>query len=499
MANQSPPWGDVDRSDALARVEDASQGAPTADFSMTLRLSIHNRPGMLGRIASAIGELEGDIRGVDLVEVTGDHLIRDLTINARDARHAGAIVARARQIEGIEVLSVSDRTFLMHLGGKIEIRSKIPIKNREDLAMAYTPGVARVCLAIHDDPSKAYQLTLKRNSVAVISDGSAVLGLGDIGPVAAMPVLEGKALLFKEFAGVDAFPICLATHDVDEIVRVVTAIAPGFGGINMEDIAAPRCFEIAERLRQALDIPVYDDDQDSTAIVVLAALLNALKIVRKSLEEARIVVAGAGAAGAATARLLLLEGARRIVVCDRAGTLYRGREERMNPMKRWLAGQTNSEGLRGGLREALAGADVFIGLAGPDLLTAEELRRMAPDAIFFAMANPRPEIAPEAAAPHVRVMATGRSDQPNQINSVLAFPGVFRGAFNCRARELNDAMRRAAAHAIAGVVSPAELQEDYIIPSVFDRHVVEVVAQDVARAAYRTGVARRVRRPTGSG
>jgi malate dehydrogenase (oxaloacetate-decarboxylating) len=449
---------------------------------------------MLGKVTTAIGEADGDIGQIGIVEVNHDRTVRDITINARDERHSEAILERARRLEEVEIVGIWDHTFMRHLGGKIEVRGKAPLQTRDDLAMAHTPGVARVCMAIRDDPDKAYQLTIKRNAVAVLSDGSAVLGMGDVGPAAAMPLLEGKALLFKEFAGVDAFPIALATQDVEEIVRLVKAISPGFGGVVLEEIAAPRCFEIFTQLRHSLPIPIFHDDQHGTAIVVLAALLNALKLVRKSLADARIVVAGAGAAGAATVRILVKEGARNILACDRAGILYRGRGDRMNAMKAWLAEHTNPEGLRGTLREALVGADAFIGLAGPDLVTPEDVRSMTRDGIVFALANPRPEIAPEAAAMHARVVATSRSDYPNQVSNILASPGVFRGVFDCSARQINNAMIRAAARAIAGVVTDAELQPDYIIPSVFDRKVVDAVAREVTRAAYRTGVARRVRR-----
>jgi malate dehydrogenase (oxaloacetate-decarboxylating) len=381
----------------------------------------------------------------------------------------------------------------MHLGGKIEVKSKIPVKTRDDLSMAYTPGVARVCMAIHDDPQKAYALTIKANAVAVVTDGTAVLGLGDIGPKAAIPVMEGKALLFKEFAGVDAFPLCLATKDVGEIVGFVRAVSPIFGGINLEDISAPRCFEIEDRLRKELDIPVFHDDQHGTAVVVLAALLNALKVVKKKMSEVRVVFSGAGASGIATAKLLMAVGCRHIVGCDRSGTLYRGRRDNMNPVKEWFAAHTNERGLKGGLADALRGADVFIGLSGPGVVTAGDIRRMAKPSIVFAMANPTPEIMPEEVQGMVRVMATGRSDYPNQINNVLCFPGFFRGLLDVRARTVNDEMKIAAARGIASIVTAGELSEDYVIPSVFDKRVVEAVAGGVARAASQTGVARRKR------
>ncbi|HVQ77568.1 MAG TPA: malic enzyme-like NAD(P)-binding protein [Candidatus Binatia bacterium] len=464
--------------------------APTAGYSLTVRLRLDNKPGMLGRVTSAIGEMGGDIGAVDLVEA-GRVITRDISFKASDEAHGERITARLQTLEGVSVVNVSDRTFLMHLGGKIEVKGRVAVKTRDDLSMAYTPGVARVCMAIHADPEKAYALTIKQNTVAVVTDGSAVLGLGDIGPAGAQPVMEGKALIFQEFAGVNAFPICLDTKDVDEIVMIVKALAPVFGGINLEDISAPRCFEIEERLQRDLDIPVFHDDQHGTAVVVLAALLNALKIVDKKMSDLKIVFTGAGASGIATAKLLMLAGARHIVAADRAGTLYKGRTENMNSMKKWFAENTNPEGLRGPVSEALAGADVFIGLSGPGVVTVNDIKSMARDPIVFAMANPTPEIMPEEAGPYVRVMATGRSDYPNQINTSCCVPGFFRGLFDVRARRVNDEMKLAAAHALAGIVGDAELSEEYITPSMFDARVVPAVAAAVAEAAVRTGVARR--------
>jgi malate dehydrogenase (oxaloacetate-decarboxylating) len=449
---------------------------------------------MLGRVASVIGEAGGDIGSVDLVESGRERVIRDITIKARDSHHGQEIVNRLKHVTGARVVNVSDRTFLMHLGGKIEIRNKVPIRTRDDLSMAYTPGVARVCLAIHDDRERAFALTMKQNCVAVVTDGTAVLGLGDIGPEAALPVMEGKAMLFKEFANVDAFPICLATKDVNRIVETVKVLAPGFGGINLEDIAAPRCFEVEDRLRKDLDIPVFHDDQHGTAVVVMAALLNALKLVRKDLKRLRVVVAGVGAAGTATVKILLSSGVRDVVGVDEHGTLHRGRTVGMDFMKRWVASATNPRQVKGALGSALERADVFIGLSVPGILTLKDVKRMARDPIVFAMANPVPEIQPEEAGRHVRVMATGRSDYPNQINNVLCFPGFFRGLLDSRARTVNDEMKVAAAQALSACVSRSELGAEYIIPSVFNKSVAPAVAEGVARAAWETGAARRRRR-----
>jgi malate dehydrogenase (oxaloacetate-decarboxylating) len=464
--------------------------SPSASYSQTVRVEIANKPGMLGRVTSAIGEAGGDIGAVDLVEA-GKVSIRDITFKAADDGHGQKIVDRLRAVEGVRVINVSDRTFLMHLGGKIEVKGKMAVKTRDDLSMAYTPGVARVCMAIHHDPDKAYTLTIKQNTVAVVTDGTAVLGLGDIGPNGAAPVMEGKALIFKEFAGVDAFPLCLATKDVGEIVTIVKAVAPIFGGINLEDISAPRCFEIEERLQRELDIPVFHDDQHGTAVVVLAAILNALKLTKKKLSDVRIVFVGAGASGIATAKLLMKAGAKHIIGCDRAGAIYKGRKENMNSMKEWFAEHTNPRRMRGTAGDALRGSDIFIGLSGPGVVTLSDVKAMAKDPIVFAMANPTPEIQPEEAGPYVRVMATGRSDYPNQINNSCCFPGFFRGMLDVRARSVNDQMKLAAAHALAGLVTKSELSEEYITPSMFDKRVVPAVAQAVAEAAVKTGVSRR--------
>jgi len=470
--------------------------APSASYSLTVRLEILNKPGMLGRVTSAIGKAGGDIGAIDLVVVGKTTITRDITFKARDEPHGQQVVDGIRAVQGVKVVNVSDRTFLMHLGGKIEVRGKMSVKTRDDLSMAYTPGVARVCMAIHHDPEKAYALTIKQNAVAVVTDGTAVLGLGDIGPSAAQPVMEGKALIFKEFAGVDAFPLCLATKDVDEIVAIVKAIAPVFGGINLEDISAPRCFEIEERLQRDLEIPVFHDDQHGTAVVVLAALLNALQIVKKRLADVRIVFTGAGASGIATAKLLMQAGAKHVTACDRAGTLYDGRVDNMNPIKEWFAKHTNEKKIRGSVSDALKGADIFIGLSGPGVVALKDIKAMNRDPIVFAMANPIPEIQPEEAGPYVRVMATGRSDYPNQINNSCCFPGFFRGMLDVRARRVNDEMKLGAAHALAAIVSKGELSEEYITPSMFDGRVVPAVAAAVADAALRTGVARRPRRAT---
>jgi malate dehydrogenase (oxaloacetate-decarboxylating) len=465
---------------------------PSASFSATIRVRLTDRPGAFAELAHAIGETGGSLGAIDLVRVEHGVKVRDVTVDAGSAEHLETIVAAVREVPGVEVEHVSDRTFLLHLGGKIEMTSKAPLRTRDDLSMAYTPGVARVCAAIADDPSKAWNLTIKQNTVAVVTDGTAVLGLGDIGPEAAMPVMEGKAMLFKEFGGVDAWPICLATKDVDEIVAAVTAIAPGFGGINLEDISAPRCFDVEARLRETLDIPVFHDDQHGTAIVVIAAFLNALRIVGKAVEDVRVVVTGVGAAGVATTDMLLAAGARAIVCCDREGALHRGRGN-LGPWKAALAGRTNPDGFAGSADEALAGADVFVGLSGPGAVSRDAIASMADGAVVFAMANPTPEIAPEEIEGLAAVVATGRSDYPNQINNVLAFPGVFRGALDVRATSVNEEMKLAAARAIAGVVKPDELGPEYVVPSVFNREVAPAVAAAVSAAAEATGVARRRR------
>ena len=403
---------------------------PSAQYSLTIRIEIAHRPGMLGQVASAIGKAGGIIGAVDLIEVSEDKLLRDITVDAADSEQWEAITAAIDAVEGVRVVDTTDRTFLLHIGGKIEQHNKQPLKTRDDLSMAYTPGVARVCMAIAEDRDKAFQYTIKRNTVAVVSDGTAVLGLGDIGPEAAMPVMEGKAMLFKEFAGVDAFPICLDTKDPDEIVETVLRIAPGFGGINLEDISAPRCFEIEDRLKEQLDIPVFHDDQHGTAVVVLAALLNACTLTGRELDGLRVLVTGLGAAGVAVTKILMEAGVRDIVGADSKGLVSTERPDyldgSMNAIKRWYAEATNPAALTGAPADALEGADLFIGLSGARIFPAEELRKMNNDAMVFAMANPTPEVSPEEAAPYARIVATGRSDYPNQINNVLCFPGIFR-------------------------------------------------------------------------
>jgi malate dehydrogenase (oxaloacetate-decarboxylating) len=465
---------------------------PSASFSATLRVRLEDQPGTFARLAESIGEAGGLLGAIDLVRVEPGTKIRDVTVLANDAEHMDRIAAAVHDLDGIEVVNVSDRTFLMHLGGKIEVALKVPLKTRDDLSMAYTPGVARVSSAIAADPDKVWNLTIKQNTVAVVSDGTAVLGLGDIGPEAALPVMEGKAMLFKEFGGVDAFPVCLATKDVDEIVATVKAIAPVFGGINLEDISAPRCFEIEDHLREELDIPVFHDDQHGTAIVCLAALHNAAEVVHKRLEDLRVVVTGVGAAGVAVTKMLVAAGVREVIGCDREGIVHAGRRG-LSPVKTAYAAITNPGALRGTADDALAGADVFIGLSQPGAVSVDGIRSMADGAIVFAMANPTPEVLPEEIEGLAAVIGTGRSDYPNQINNVLAFPGVFRGALDVRAAEIDDPMKLAAAEAIAAVVKPGELEPDYVIPSVFNREVAPAVAEAVAEAAETSGVARRRR------
>ena len=472
----------------------ASQQRPSASFSATLRVHLDDRPGAFAQLARAIGDAGGSLGAIDLVRVEEGKKIRDITVDAASADHIEQIVAAVHVLEGVEVEHVSDRTFLLHLGGKIEMNSKSPLKTRDDLSMAYTPGVARVCQQIAADRSKAFEYTIKRNTVAVVSDGSAVLGLGDIGPEAAMPVMEGKAMLFKEFANVDAFPICLSTHDPDQIVNTVRLMSPTLGGINLEDISAPRCFEIEERLKEELDIPVFHDDQHGTAVVVMAALFNALKIVGKSLEDLRVLVVGLGAAGVAVTKMMHASGVSQVIGCDRRGALSTEREDyaagEMSEIKRWYAESSNPDKLQGSPADVIEGCDLFIGVSGPGIIPPEALGKMSDDAIVFAMANPNPEVMPEDAQPYVRIMATGRSDYPNQINNVLCFPGIFRGALDAGAPRITEEMKLAAANGIAQVVHEEDLSENYIIPSVFDRDVAPAVAAAVVEEARREGIAR---------
>ena len=479
--------GRADEGEGLYKME----SIPSASYSLTLRVEFPHEAGALGKILTTIGDADGMVGAVDIVRMRQDRTTRDITVNARDSEHGQQVVQVVEDLPQVKVINVSDRTFLMHLGGKIEIRSKLQIRTRDDLSMVYTPGVARVCRAIASDPERAFNLTIKRNTVAVVSDGTAVLGLGDIGPRAAMPVMEGKAALFKQFANVDAFPICLDTKDTDAIVETVKNLAPAFGGINLEDISAPRCFEVEERLKKDLDIPVFHDDQHGTAVVVLAALINSLKIVGKEVEGLRIVVNGVGASGVACAKIILAAGAKNIVGCDSKGIVHEGRED-LNESKRWFAENTNPEGRTGDLFDAVTGADLFIGLSVPDVLTVEHVESMNSNPIVFAMANPDPEIRPEVAMGKARIIATGRSDYPNQINNVLCFPGIFRGALDVRAREIDEPMKLSAAEAIAGVIPEEDLSEDYIIPSVFDERVAPAVAEAVAKRAKETGTARRI-------
>jgi malate dehydrogenase (oxaloacetate-decarboxylating) len=466
---------------------------PSAQYRLTIRVKLDDSQGILGQVTSAIGDAGGMVDAVDLIEVDGGSSLRDIVVDASGREHWARILEAIGAIAGAEVIDTTDRTFLLHVGGKIEQSNKHPLKTRDDLSMVYTPGVARVCRAIADDQDKAFQYTIKRNTVAVVSDGTAVLGLGDIGPRAAMPVMEGKCCLFKEFAGVDAFPICLDTTDADEIVRTVKLMAPGLGGINLEDISAPRCFEIEEQLKQQLDIPVFHDDQHGTAVVVLAALLNAVKLTGRSLEDLNVLIIGLGAAGIAVAKILLAAGVRRIVGADSRGVVHVRREDyldgSMNEVKRWFADVSNPDCRAGTPAEVIDGTDLLIGVSGARALPADALARMNEDAMVFAMANPNPEVNPEEAAPYVRIMATGRSDYPNQINNVLCFPGIFRGALDVRAPAITEEMKMAAAYAIAAIVDESELREDYIIPSVFNRDVAPAVATAVAEQARAAGTA----------
>lgn len=462
----------------------------SASNSYTIRMNLPHVGEAFPKVLSTINALEGCVGAIDIVKTEGSQITRDITIDTQGEAHAKQIYDALAAIAGVDLGYMSDRTFMLHLGGKIEMKSKIAITHRDDLSMVYTPGVARVCRAIHEAPEKAFNLTIKKNMVAVVSDGTAVLGLGDIGPLGAMPVMEGKAMLFKKFANVDAFPICLDTKDTEEVIRTVKNIAPAFGGINLEDIASPRCFEVERRLKAELDIPVFHDDQHGTAAVLTAAFINAFKLVDKKFENLKVVVNGVGAAGIACTKMLLDLGVKNIIGCDRKGALSQARDD-LDAVKREYVEITNPQNESGSLYDVIKGADVFVGLSAPNTLRVEDLKAMNKDPVVFAMANPDPEIMPEIARPHVAIMATGRSDYPNQINNVLAFPGIFRGALDCQATDINPEMQLAAAYAIAGVVDDSVLSRDYIIPSAFNAEVAPAVAEAVMKAARETGVARK--------
>ena len=462
---------------------------PTAAYSVNLQVELLNVPNTLGRLATAIGEAGANIVSMGGFDVRGEVLTNEIVVNCRDEEHAAAVLNRVEALEGVMLRGWFDRTFDLHRGGKIEVLPLAPVTDNHDLSMAYTPGVARICMAIHADPSRAHELTIKKNTVAIVTDGTAVLGLGDIGPTAALPVMEGKALLFKEFAGVDAFPVCLDVDDPSEIVETVVRLAPAFGGINLEDIAAPAAFEVEAALQEALDIPVFHDDQHGTAVVTLAALWNSLRLTGREIGDQSVVISGVGAAGVAVGKILIGAGVGEIVGVDRTGALYKGRDN-LNSAKEWFAINTNPDRKMGSLSDVLAGADVFIGLSGPGLVDAADLRNMASEPIVFAMANPDPEIRPEEADGLAAVMATGRSDYPNQINNVLAFPGIFRGALDAGATRVTENMKLAAARAIANSVGDEDLKPDFVVPSVFDRAVPLQVAEAVAAAAVADGVCR---------
>jgi malate dehydrogenase (oxaloacetate-decarboxylating) len=450
-------------------------------YGITIRVDGPASAQPVSEITQAILAAGASITALDVVESVLDRVVIDVTCDAVDAEHAEAITAALSENKNLNVRKVSDRTFLLHLGGKIEIASKVPLKTRDDLSRAYTPGVARISQAIAKDPSDLRRLTIKRNTVAVVTDGSAVLGLGNIGPGAALPVMEGKAALFKRFADVDAWPVCLDTQDVDEIVRTVQIIAPVYGGINLEDISAPRCFEIEARLRDLLDIPVFHDDQHGTAIVVLAALTNALKLVKKDLKSTKIVLSGVGAAGTAVARLLVAKGATNIIGFDKDGLVFEDKGDE-DPMRKWFVTNCSPGSFRGNIHAAMKDADVFIGVSAPNVLTEDDIKSMAKGAIVFALANPDPEIDPALARKHAAVVATGRSDQPNQINNVLAFPGIFRGLLDAHITKITDKMLVLAAEAIASCVSDEQLNANFIVPSVFDLNVVQKVAASVKKS-----------------
>jgi len=464
---------------------------PSAQYAVTMRIECPHESGWIAKITKTIAELGSAIGAIDLVKIRNGRSIRDYTVESGSVAQAQKVVEAVRTLDGVNVHFVSDNTFLIHLGGKLEIRSKVPLKTRADLSMAYTPGVARVCRAIEHLEEASFNLTIRKNTVAIVSDGSAVLGLGNIGAAAAMPVMEGKAILFKEFGGVDAFPLCVNDHDPEHIIEFCRMVAPTFGGINLEDIKAPECFVVEERLRDLLDIPVFHDDQHGTAIVILAGLINAMALLQREPSEQKVVIAGAGAAGTACAKTLTGFGFTRIVSCDSHGAIYHGRDVGNAPSKRWLAENTNPDNESGSLKDVIAGADIFIGVSRPNVIDRNDVLKMNPDPVVFAMSNPDPEVAPETVHDIVSVMATGRSDYPNQINNLLTFPGIFRGALDARASNITHAMEVAAAHAIANMITDEERTRDYIIPSAFHRDVSRRVATAVVQAANESGVARR--------
>jgi malate dehydrogenase (oxaloacetate-decarboxylating) len=464
---------------------------PYSNYRLTVRLRLANKPGMFANVAAVLAMEGANLGAVDIVSATADAMIRDVTFDVRDESHGERVLLRVGMLPDVQVLSASDRIFLLHLGGKIHVQSKFPVNQRNVLSMVYTPGVGRVSQAIAKDKSKVYAFTSKQNTVAIVTDGSAVLGLGNLGPEAALPVMEGKVMLFRELAGIDAWPICLNTQEPDDIVRTVQAIAPGFGAINLEDISAPRCFDIERRLKSSLDVPVMHDDQHGTAVVILAALTNALKVVGKKIEDVRVVVNGLGAAGTACCRMLLAAGLSHLVGCEPEGIVLRDEGDQLRSCRTDLSSCMTKGRPQGTLRDALKGADVFIGLSVGNILKADDLDLMAPDRIVFAMANPDPEVPPELAASHCRIFATGRSDFPNQINNALSFPGIFRGALDVQARDINEAMKLAAAKALAESIPASVLSEEYILPSVFDKDIVPRMSKAVASAAQETGVARR--------
>ncbi|WP_257009853.1 NAD-dependent malic enzyme [Evansella halocellulosilytica] len=460
------------------------------NMTIILRLEIHKKKISFGEIATVISRSGGDMVAIDVIKESPEMTVRDISINIISEEKQQSIIESIHQLPGVSIRHVSDRTFLLHLGGKIEVRSKNTIDNREELSHVYTPEVARICMAIDEEPSLAYNLTIKKNAVAVISNATAVLGLGKIKPEAAMPVMEGKAMLFKQLAGIDAYPLCLESKNTEEIIQIIKALSPSFGGINLEDIASPQCFDIEERLKKEIDIPVFHDDQHGTAIVTLAGLLNALKVTNKELKDCKIIVCGIGAAGIAITKMLLTAGAKNVIGVDRNGALSRD-ENYENEAWNWYANNTNPHNEKGALPSVMDGADVFIGVSAPNVLNVEDVKRMAAQPIVFALANPNPEIDPELAKPYVKVMATGRSDYPNQVNNVLCFPGIFRGALDCRASDINEEMKLAAAKAIASTINENELNEDYIIPGVFNDQVVPNIREAVMKSGYATKAAKK--------